>query len=227
MKKTYAFTFAVALFLLINSGTTLAQQAATGVGTGQGQGSGKGSGTGSGTGSGMGGGFNSALPGQNIRDFTLSDASGKKHSLSSLKGEKGTVLIFVSTQCPVSNAYNERMEKLAQDYKARGVNVVGINSNTTESADDVKAHADQNNLTFTILKDHGNKVADQVGATNTPEVFFLDSSSKLVYRGRIDNSRNGQSVSANDLRDAIEATLAGKPVANAFVRAFGCSIKRG
>jgi peroxiredoxin len=223
MKKTYAFTLAVALFLLINTGTALAQQAATGVGTGQGQGTGKGSGTGSG----MGGGFNSALPGQPVADFSLPDASGKKHSLSSLKGEKGTVLIFVSTQCPVSNAYNERMEKLAQDYKARGVNVIGINSNSTESADDVKAHAAQSNLTFTILKDAGSKVADQLGATNTPEVFFLDSSNKLAYRGRIDNSRNGLSVSANDLRDAIEATLAGKPVANAFVRAFGCSIKRG
>jgi hypothetical protein len=120
------------------------------------------------------------------------------------------------------------MEKLAQDYKARGVSVVGINANAPESMDDIKAHAAAHSLTFMILKDAGNKVADQLDATNTPEVFFLDAGGKLVYRGRIDNSRSGgPAVTANDLRDAIDATLAGKPVANSFVRAFGCSIKRG
>ncbi|HEX7997067.1 MAG TPA: thioredoxin family protein [Pyrinomonadaceae bacterium] len=216
MKKTYAFALALALSLLITTGTALAQ-----AGSGMGQGTGQGTGHGSGTGH---GGVETATT---VADFTLPDATGKKHSLASLKGEKGTILIFISTQCPVSNAYNGRMEKLAHDYKARGINLVGINANSTESAEDIKAHAEQNDLTFTILKDKGNKVADQLGATNTPEVFFLDANNKLVYRGRIDNSRNGQSISANDLRDAIEATLAGKPVANAFVRAFGCSIKRG
>ena len=168
-----------------------------------------------------------AVIGSVIADFKLPDASGKEHSLSALKGKNGTVLIFMSVQCPVSNGYNERMEKLAQDYKGRGVNVIGINANATESADDIKAHASQNKLTFMILKDAGSKVADQLGATNTPEVFFIDASGKLVYRGRIDNSRNVQSVSSNDLRNAIDATLSGKPIANGFIRAFGCSIKRG
>lgn len=214
MKKVYAL--ALALSLLVLTATALAQ-------TGSGMGQGTGQGTGHGSGMGHGGGETATT----VADFTLPDANGKKHSLASLKGEKGTILIFISTQCPVSNGYNERMEKLAQDYKARGINLVGINANATESAADIKAHAAQNNLTFTILKDAGNKVADQLGATNTPEVFFLDANNKLVYRGRIDNSRNGQNISANDLRDAVEATLAGKPVANSFVRAFGCSIKRG
>jgi peroxiredoxin len=210
MKRFYAL--AVGLFFILTTGTALAQ-----VGTGQGMGVGAGE---VGTPGGMG--IN-----QPVADFTLSDAGGKKHSLESLKGKNGTVLIFVSTQCPVSNAYNQRMEKLAQDYKERGVAVIGINSNSTESANDIKNHASQNKLTFTILKDTGSKVADQLGATNTPEVFFLNASGKLVYRGRIDNSRNDQSVSSNDLRNAIDATLSGKPVANAFIRAFGCSIKRG
>src|SRR5918911_879004 len=79
--------------------------------------------------------------GSTVSDFTLPDVDGKEHTLSSLKGKNGTVLIFISVQCPVSNAYNERMEKLAQDYKARGINVVGVNSNSTESAEVVKAHA--------------------------------------------------------------------------------------
>ena len=164
--------------------------------------------------------------GSTIADFKLPDVNGKSRSLSSLKGEKGTVLIFVSTRCPISNGYNERMEKLAQEYKGRGVNIVGINSNVSESPEDIKSHAATNNLTFPILKDKGNKVADQLGAQVTPEVFFLDANNKLVYRGRIDNAKDSSAVSSNDLRDAIDATLDGKPVAKAEVRAFGCSIKR-
>ena len=164
--------------------------------------------------------------GQPVPDFKLYDGDGRSHSLATLKGEKGTVLIFVSVQCPVSNAYNERMEKLAQDLKARGINLVGINANATESADEVKSHATANKLSFTILKDNGNKVADLLGAQSTPEAFFLDAGGRLLYHGRIDNSRSGNTISSNDLRDAVEAALAGKPIANPYVRAFGCSIKR-
>jgi peroxiredoxin len=161
-----------------------------------------------------------------IADFTLPDADGKEHSLASLKGKAGTVILFIATQCPVSNAYNARMQKLAEDYRAKGVNVVGINSNVAESAAEVKQHAADNGLNFTILKDPNNKVADRFGAQVTPEAYLLDASGKLVYHGRIDNSRNGDSITATELRDAIEATLAGKPVEKTEVKAFGCSIKR-
>jgi peroxiredoxin len=164
--------------------------------------------------------------GATIVDFTLPDADGKTHSLASLKGTKGTVLIFVAVQCPVSNAYNERMEKLAQDYKARGINVVGINANSTESAADVRKHAAEKSLTFPILKDDGNKIADSLGATRTPEAYFLDAGNKLVYHGRIDNSRDMSQVNSNELREALDLTLAGKPVAKTTANAFGCSIKR-
>jgi peroxiredoxin len=165
--------------------------------------------------------------GATIADFTLPDASGKEHTLTSLAGKKGSVLIFMAVQCPVSNAYNDRMEKLAQDYKAKGINVIGINSNVAESADAVKAHAAEKNLTFTILKDAGNKIADRLGASVTPEAYFLDASNKLLYRGRIDNSKNAEGVTSSELRDAIEATLAGKPIAKTTANAFGCTIKRG
>jgi len=165
--------------------------------------------------------------GATIADFTLPDPSGTAHTLASLHGKNGTVLIFIATQCPVSNGYNERMEKLAQEFKARGINVVGINANSTESAADVKDHAAKNNLTFPILKDNGNKVADMLGATRTPEAYFLDASNKLLYHGRIDNSRDITQVNSSELRDALEATLAGKPVPKATANAFGCSIKRG
>ena len=164
--------------------------------------------------------------GTTVDDFNLPDADGKEQSLVSLKGKNGTVLIFVATKCPVSNAYNQRMEKLAQDYKAKGVNVIGINSNAAELAPELKSHAATNKLTFPILKDGGNKIADIFGATVTPEAFLLDASNKLVYRGRIDNARDVSQVVSNDLRDAVDATLAGKPIAKSTATAFGCTIKR-
>ncbi|HVF55542.1 MAG TPA: thioredoxin family protein [Pyrinomonadaceae bacterium] len=161
-----------------------------------------------------------------VNDFKLPDADGKQHSLASLKGKNGTVLIFVAVQCPVSNAYNERMERLAKDYRARGINVVGINSNFSETGEAVKKHAAEKGLTFPILKDNGNKVADMLGALVTPEAFYLDAGNKLVYRGRIDNSRNGDAITSDDLREALDAALAGKVVVKTEARAFGCSIKR-
>jgi peroxiredoxin len=164
--------------------------------------------------------------GSTIADFSLPDGNGKEHTLASLAGKNGSVLIFMAVQCPVSNAYNERMEKLAQDYQAKGINVIGINSNVAESADAVKAHAVEKHLTFTILKDAGNKVADRLGASVTPEAYFLDAANKLLYRGRIDNSKNADGVTASELRDAIDATLAGKPITKTTANAFGCTIKR-
>src|SRR6476661_11075716 len=128
--------------------------------------------------------------GATIEDFTLPDVDNKDHSLKSLAGKNGTVLIFIAVQCPVSNAYNERMEKLAADYKAKGIAVIGINANVSEDAATVKAHAAEKGLTFPILKDPGNKLADKLGATRTPEAYFIDASNKLLYHGRIDNSQN-------------------------------------
>lgn len=161
-----------------------------------------------------------------VDDFKLPDADGKDQSLKSLMGTKGAVLIFVATKCPVSNNYNERMEKLAQDYKAKGINVIGINSNATEPAAEVKSHAGERHLTFTILKDNANKIADQLGATRTPEVYVLDPSLKLVYHGRIDNSQKAEGITSNDLRDALDEMLAGKPISKTGGVAFGCTIKR-
>lgn len=164
--------------------------------------------------------------GATIEDFTLPDVDNKDHSLKSLAGKNGTVLIFISVQCPVSNAYNERMEKLAQDYKTRGVNVIGINSNVTEDAAAVKAHAAEHNLTFTILKDPGNRIADKLGASVTPEAYFLDPNNKLLYHGRIDNARNAAQIETNDLRNALDSALAAKAIEKTEAKAFGCTIKR-
>ena len=164
--------------------------------------------------------------GATIEDFTLPDYTGTDRSLKSLAGKKGTVLLFIAVQCPVSNAYNERMEKLAQDYKAKGIAVIGINSNVKEDADAVRGHAAENKLSFPILKDPSNKISDKLGATVTPEAYFLGADNKLLYHGRIDNSRNGDNIESTELRNAVDATLAGKPVEKTEAKAFGCTIKR-
>jgi peroxiredoxin len=162
-----------------------------------------------------------------VPDFTLPDPEGHEHTLASLKGKNGTVLIFMATRCPVSNGYNERMEKLATDYAPRGVNVVGINANATEPVEEVKQHAQEKGLTFTILKDAGSHIADRFDAQVTPEAYLLDASGKLVYHGPIDNARDPEKVTSNYLRDAVESVLAGKPIQKSEAKAFGCSIKRG
>lgn len=164
--------------------------------------------------------------GATIEDFTLPDVDNNEHSLKSLAGKNGAVLIFISVQCPVSNAYNERMEQLAQDYKAKGINVIGINSNVKEDAAAVKAHAAEHKFTFTILKDSGNKIADKLGASVTPEAYFIDLNNKLLYHGRIDNARNAAQIETNDLRNALDAALAGKAIEKTEAKAFGCTIKR-
>ena len=164
--------------------------------------------------------------GSTIEDFTLPDADNKEHSLKSLAGKNGTVLLFVSVQCPVSNDYNERMEKLAADYRAKGIAVIGINSNVAEDTAAIKAHAAEHKLSFPILKDAGNKIADKLGANVTPEAYFLDASNKLLYHGRIDNARNVALLETSDLRNALDAALAGKAVEKTEAKAFGCSIKR-
>ena len=164
--------------------------------------------------------------GATIEDFTLPDVDNKDHSLKSLAGKNGTVLIFIAVQCPVSNAYNERMAQLAEEYKAKGINVVGINSNVAEDAAAVKAHASEHKLSFIILKDAGNKIADKLGASVTPEAYFISADGKLRYHGRIDNARNAAQVETSDLRNALDAALAGKSIEKTEAKAFGCTIKR-
>lgn len=139
---------------------------------------------------------------------------------------KLTALVFISTQCPVSNAYNERMQALVNDYASKGVDFVFVNANATESPADVANHAKAKNFTFTVYKDNGNALADQLDAQVTPEVFLVDKTSTIVYHGSIDDSQNPANITKKPLRDALDAVLGGQPVPKAEVKAFGCSIKR-
>lgn len=163
--------------------------------------------------------------GTTLENFSLPDTAGKTHSFNDLKGKNGAVIVFLSAQCPVVKAYNERVSQIAADYAAKGITFIGVNSNSTESLDGVKSHAAEN-YKFPMLIDKGNVFADKLGATVTPEVYYFDAKNVLKYHGAIDNDRSGKAITDNYLRSAFDASLSGKAIAKTKANAFGCSIKR-
>lgn len=166
-------------------------------------------------------------PGDDVPSFTLKNHDGKEYALSAaLKENKYAVIMFISTECPVSNGYNERMVKLSDTYGKKGVAFIGINANKAESIADIATHAKNKGFKFAVLKDEKNKIADSFGAQVTPEVYVVNQKGKLLYHGRIDDSRNPEKVQSHDLANALDALLAGKEVTKTQTKAVGCTIKR-
>jgi peroxiredoxin len=164
--------------------------------------------------------------GDTMENFTLQGTDGKMHSLNDLKGKNGAVVIFLSAQCPVVKDYIERINKIAAEYEAKGIKFIGINSNHTESLEWVTNDAKENFPGFPMLIDKGNKLADKLGATVTPEAYFVDADNKLLYHGAIDNDRKGKNIQEHYLRAAFDAKLSGKAIERTRANAFGCTIKR-
>jgi peroxiredoxin len=164
--------------------------------------------------------------GKKVDPFSLPDPSGKSVKVGDWNTSKASVIMFIATRCPVSLDYDARMKKLADTYTSKGVRFFGINSNKQEPTDEMASHAKEKGLTFPILKDAGNKIADNFDAHVTPEVYVVNSNGILVYKGNIDNSRDQSKVNQKSLEKALDAVLAGKTVDPKETRAFGCSIKR-
>jgi peroxiredoxin len=161
-----------------------------------------------------------------VDNFTLEDYNGVKHSLTDYRNSKAVVLMFIATQCPVSNSYNDRMNALYKDYNDRQIAFVAINSNKSESVEEIKSHAKEKGFKFSVLKDWKNIVADKLGATVTPEIYILNPELELLYHGRIDNSSKIDNVTSNDLRKVLDEVLSSKPVTVTNTKAFGCTIKK-
>lgn len=167
--------------------------------------------------------------GQTIESFTLQDYRGREYRLDELP-DGPVVVAFLGAECPLARLYGPRLQKLADQYSAQGVSIIGISSNVQDSVTELGAYARRHELKFPILKDVGNHIADRFRAERTPEVFLLDADRRIVYRGRIDDQYvvGVQRVEASreDLKVAIDELLAGTPVSVPVTEALGCLIGR-
>jgi len=161
-----------------------------------------------------------------VFSFKLPNYDGKETEVGAWDKSKATVILYIATKCPISNAYNGRMADIAKAYSAKGIRFVGINSNKAELSPEIADHAKANKFGFPVLKDTGNIIADRFEAKVTPEVFVVDSAGILRYHGRIDNDKDIKAVNTSELKTALDELLAGKPVTTKTSPAFGCSIKR-
>jgi peroxiredoxin len=169
--------------------------------------------------------------GQKLEGFKLKDATGKTRSLAEFKDKKALVVVFLGTTCPISNSYAVPLSKLDASYQDKGVQVLGINANPDESAAEVGKHAEEFRLSFPVLKDAEQSLANRLAVKVTPEAFVLDQSRVLRYRGRLDDSYASRTKQKKDpdcgeLKSAVDAILAGKQITTPVTSAFGCSLVR-
>jgi peroxiredoxin len=162
---------------------------------------------------------------QRVADFSFRDLDGKTHTYQELK-DKLTVVAFISTKCPVSNTYNDRMSAVYKQFAGRGISFLFLNANANEAVAEIAQHARDAGFPFPVYKDVNNVVADLFNAQATPEVFVLDSTGTVRYHGYIDDAQNPARVKNQGLKLAIEALQEGKSVATPQTKAFGCTIKR-
>ena len=166
-------------------------------------------------------------------DFSLPDTlGGKLLGLSDVRAEYATLVMFICNHCPYVKHVNAELLRLAHDYQGRGVGLVAISSNDAlaypEDAPDRMAETGRAlGYPFPYLYDQSQDVARAYEAACTPDFFLFDAGLRLAYRGRLDDSTpgNGRPVTGADLRAALEALLAGRPVPGGQQPSLGCSIK--
>lgn len=172
--------------------------------------------------------------GKQIPDFTLRDFRGLERSLSDFTDSDVVAVVFVGTDCPLAKLYAPRLEELHEKYESKGVAFLAINSNRQDSMTKVGAFARIHGVSYPVLKDVGNEVADLFAAERTPQAFLLDRDRVIRYVGRIDDQYGLGATSGyakptlerSDLAAAIDELLAGKPVSLSRTEATGCIIGR-
>lgn len=166
-------------------------------------------------------------------DFTLPDVTtGTAVSLADLAGKKALLVMFICRHCPYVVHVQKELARLGRDYADKGVAIVAIGANDASRYPDdapanLKAMAVEQGFSFPFCYDESQSVAKAYRAACTPDFFLFDGTQRLVYRGQLDDSRpgNGKPVTGKDLRGAIDAVLAGKPVSGTQLPSSGCSIK--
>ena len=165
-------------------------------------------------------------------DFRLADPSGKWVSSDDFKDSQALLVMFMCNHCPFVQHIRSQFAELAKDYQARGVAIVGINANDVEnhpedSPEKMAEEVKQIGYTFPYLYDETQAVAKAYHAACTPDPFLFDRNHRLVYRGQFDDSRpgNGKPVTGRDIRAALDAVLAGRPVPADQKPSVGCNIK--
>jgi peroxiredoxin len=168
--------------------------------------------------------------GAKVGDFSILDAGGKSRSLYEYREKKAMVIVFVGNECPIANLYFTTLADLDRKYSGMGVQFLAINSNDQDNLRAVATHAREHKAPFPVLKDADHKGADALGAKRTPEAFLLDSEHIIRYRGRIDDqygyTYRRPTPSHTELKDAIDAVLAGLPVLVSESEVRGCIIGR-
>ncbi|WBL26442.1 thioredoxin family protein [Zunongwangia sp. HGR-M22] len=165
--------------------------------------------------------------------FELHDTvTDKTFDLEALKGPKGTLIMFICNHCPFVKHVNKEITKLGEEYQGKGFGIVAISSNDVENYPQdgpelMKQNAKDEGYTFPYLYDEDQSVAKAYDAACTPDFFLFDENLELAYRGQLDDSRPGNEkpVTGKDLRNAMEAILAGRAVSEDQKPSIGCNIK--
>lgn len=163
--------------------------------------------------------------------FHLRDTAGGVHTNTEWAAQKAVVLFFVTTDCPVANSYVPEMNRIRDAYAARGVAVYAVQAEVTVPEADVAKYAKEFRYTFPLLLDPRQELVRLVNATVTPQAAVLTPDGKVQYLGRIDNrvedfGKQRPQATQSDLRDALDAVLAGRPVAHPTTKSIGCAINR-
>jgi peroxiredoxin len=176
--------------------------------------------------------YSKGMPvGTQAPEFSLPGVDGKTYSLDSFRDARLLVVIFTCNHCPYAQALESRFIELQRDFIERGVRFVAINANDAAAYPDdgfepMKERVKQNGWNFPYLRDEKQDVARAYDAACTPDIFVFDGDRALRYNGRVDdNWRDPGQVRQRDLRRALEALLAGKPIDFQVHPALGCSIK--
>lgn len=167
---------------------------------------------------------------KSIDGFTLASHRGVEWSLSDVRDAELVVVAFLGTECPLAKLYGPRLSAMQEKYAGKGVAFVGINANMQDSPTEISAYVARHKISFPMLKDVGNKVADKFAAERTPEVFLLDKDRVIQYRGRIDDQYlvglSREKSQRQDLAIAIDELLSSQPVSVAQTDPIGCHIGR-